>query len=113
MKKVAFYDGFSHRPRKSNYSRPRRHDEEEQVITGLSVSPSDMIEMTMRNEPITPQNLGMVYDEGYSKLDFEPPIQFKRGIDIGDAWEAQMDSKRKLRDAMDKGLLVEETPPQS
>lgn len=88
------------------FSKPRRLENEEQVQSGLALTPSEMMEMANKGVPITPQNFdGLQYDEGYSKLDFDVPIEYRRGIDIGDCWEAEMDAKARLKSAKDKGLL--------
>lgn len=85
-----------HRKRVDYFSRPRRHDDEEPVQSGLAVTPAQMMELAEKGIPITPQNLGVSYDEGYSDLSFDVPTQYQRGIDIADMWEAQEDVKRKF-----------------
>lgn len=79
-----------------------RHGNDQPVQGGLCVTPAQMLEMTRRGIPITPQNLGLVYQEGVSKLDFEPPLEYQRGVDIGTMWEAKQDMRRKFRDAVGK-----------
>lgn len=82
------------------------HAEEPIVQNGLAVTPSQMLEMTERGIPITPQNLGLIYDEGVSKLDFEPPMEFRRGVDICDMWEHRENMKSKVRSKEFQSLLT-------
>lgn len=72
------------------------------VQSGLGVTPAQMLEMTNRGIPISPANLGLVYQQGVGNLDFQPPLEYQRGIDMGQLWEAQQDSKRKFKDAIGK-----------
>lgn len=69
------------------------------VQSGLGVTPSQMLELTKRGVPISPANLGLTYQEGVSRLDFTPPLEYQRGIDIGALWEARQDSREKFRKA--------------
>lgn len=89
----------------------RRPDEME-VQSGLAMTPSQMYDMAQKGLPITTRNLGVTYDEGYSKLDFDPPLEYRRGVDLGDLYEARMDAKSKMRRLRDSGqfesaLIVE------
>lgn len=72
-------------------------DDEPIVQNGLAVTPRDMLNMTLNGIPISPSNLGLQFDEGYSKLDFEPPLHTQRGVDISDMWEQREDFKGKLK----------------
>lgn len=89
---------------RARFSRPSYRPYETPVQSGLAISPSDMLEMTKRGIPITPQNLGLSYDEGYNDLDFNPPIEYQRGIDIGTLWEERQSAKSRIKDGMKKHL---------
>ena len=75
------------------------------VQNGLAVTPSQMLEMTNQGIPITPSNLGLTYQEGVGKLDFEPPMEYRRGVDITDMWEHREDFKGKMSSKEFKNLL--------
>lgn len=79
--------------------------EEPIVQNGLAVTPSEMLELTNRGVPISPNNLGVIYEEGSSNLDFEPPLEHQRGIDITDMWEHREDVKSKMKSKEFKNLL--------
>lgn len=66
------------------------------VQNGLAVTPSQMLDMTNRGIPVAASNLGLAYDEGYSDLDFTPPLQHQRGVDIADMWEKRQDLRSKI-----------------
>lgn len=86
-----------------------RDSTDEPVQNGLAVTPSQMLELSQRGIPVAPNNLGLGYQEGVSDLDFEPPLNYRRGIDIGDLYEAREDIKSKIRKAVnDKSNLVSE-----
>lgn len=74
-----------------------RHSDEQVVQNGLAVTPSQMMELASQGIPISPNNLGLGFEEGVSDLDFTPPLQYQRGIDIGDLYEAREDSKAKIK----------------
>lgn len=77
-------------------SKPRRRDDEEQVQNGLAITPEQMQEMTLKGVPIASQNLGITYDEGYSNTSFDVPMEYQRGVDISDAWEAREDVTKRF-----------------
>lgn len=72
------------------------------VQSGLGVTPAKMLELTKAGVPISPANLGLTYQDGVNKLDFVPPLEYQRGIDIGQLWEARQDSRDKFRKAYAK-----------
>lgn len=102
MKTSQFENKYT-RKNRDRFAHCVRHDGEQEVQSGLALTPSQMMEMAQRGLPITTQNLGVTYDEGYSNLDFTPPLEHQRGIDIGDLYEARMDAKSKLRRLRDSG----------
>lgn len=89
--------------RKDNFAHAHRREDETEVQNGLAMTPAQMYDMAMKGLPISTQNLGITYDEGYSNLDFTPPLEYQRGIDLGDLYEARMDAKQKLRANRDAG----------
>lgn len=86
------------RSSKFNPCRVVRRDDEGVVQDGLALTPSKVAEMTRAGIPISTVN-AMGFHDGYRTLDFEPFILNRRGVDMIDAWNAQMDSRKKLRDA--------------
>ena len=85
--------------RQDRFCCPKRHEHESQVKNGLSVTPSGMLDMAQKGIPITSQLNGNSYDDGVSELDFMPPLECTRGVDIADMWEARENLKSKVRDA--------------
>lgn len=95
---------------RDRFSLPRRRDDEEPVRNDLAVTPSKMLELVDLNVPISSQNAGLTFDEGYGKLDFDPPAEYTRGVDIGDLWELRMSVKDKFRRLRDEGRF--NVPPE-
>lgn len=85
--------------RVSRFSFIKRHEFEEDVQNGLSVTPQRMLELTNKGIPISSQLNALVFDEGVSALDFEPPLECTRGVDLADLWEARENLKVKVRKA--------------
>lgn len=79
-----------------------RHGDDAPVQNGLACTPANLLEMTSRGIPIAPANLGLLYQEGVGKLDYTPPLEYQRGVDIGVLWEAKQASRKKLREALSK-----------
>lgn len=95
-----------HIQRKDYFSRPRRTADEQDVQNNLAYTPEEMMKMAQNGEPISPLNLTAVdLEEGYQRLDFDTPLEYTRGVDIGDCWEAEQRSKRALKKAKDAGLF--------
>lgn len=73
------------------------------VQGGLAYTPSKMMQLAQDGIPISTQTAaGVQYDDGYRKLDFEPLMEFRRGVDITDVWEADMDARQKVKNALKK-----------
>lgn len=70
---------------------------EQHVQNGLSLTPEQMGEMASKGVPISTANLGVGYQDGVSKLDFQPPLEYTRGIDMNDLWQANKDVSAKLK----------------
>lgn len=67
------------------------------VQSHLTVTPSEMLELSKHGVPIASQmRPDMFYDGDNSPVvDLAP--EFRRGFDVNDAWNAEMDAKVKLR----------------
>lgn len=98
--------------REVRYSAPKRQFDEDVVQNGLAVTPAEMMQMAEKGIPVSPQNLGLTYQEGVSKLDFTPPLEYTRGVDMNDLWEAQRDVKAKFRKAVNEHAAVTENNAQ-
>lgn len=83
------------------HSAPKRQEYEPIVQNGLAITPAEMMNLTNRGIPISPQNLGLVYDEGVSELDFTPPAEYTRGVEINDLWELRQQTRKKAKTAID------------
>lgn len=77
----------------------KRKIDEPVVQNGLAVTPAQMADLAAHGVPITPQNLGLGYQEGVSRLDYEPPLEYQRGIDMADLWDIRQNVKDKVRNA--------------
>lgn len=84
-------------------------EEDDIVQNGLAVTPAQMYDMAERGIPITPANLGLTYQEGVSKLDFETPMEYTRGVDIADMWEHREDMKKRMKSDKFTNLLKTES----
>lgn len=91
--------------RRDRFAMAIRHDGETEVLNNLAMTPAQMFDMAQRGLPITTRNLGVTYDQGYSNLDFVPPAEHRRGVDLADLYELRRDTQRKLRTQRDKGVF--------
>lgn len=95
--------------REDRFSSPITREYEDKVQNGLAITPSKMQEMALRGIPVSTSNLGLGYEDGYSELDFTPPAEHQRGVDMSDLWELRQSSKKRLRTGVNKakseGLL--------
>lgn len=74
-------------------------DDEQVVQNGLAVSPGNMLELTKQGLSISSQNQSQLYvDEGDFGIDV--PLEFQRGMDMADLWNARADVREKVREAM-------------
>jgi len=76
------------------------------VQNGLALTPAQIQSMTLQGVPISTP-LAMSFRDGYDKLDFEPSIDARRGVDLNDVWEAEQDAKSKLREIYKSSQPVE------
>lgn len=88
--------------RVDRFSAPVTRDYEDKVQNGLAITPSQMQDMAQRGIPVSTSNLGLGYEDGYSELDFTPPSEHLRGIDMADLWEQRQSIKKKLRTGVAK-----------
>lgn len=79
------------------FSRPKTGLYEQKVQRDLAVTPSQMQELARQGIPISTQNLGLGYQDGVSTLDFTPPPEYQRGVDMNDLWNLRNDIKGKVR----------------
>lgn len=75
----------------------KRHEFEQDVISGLSITPARMQALTRDGVPINTQANAMTFDDGYRTLEFEPPADLQRGVDIAELWEQGRDIKDKVK----------------
>lgn len=76
------------------------HEDEDPVQSGLSFTPSKMLELASQGVPVSTQTAGATFDDGYRDLDFEPDLQYQRGIDFADLWERELTAKKKFKKAI-------------
>lgn len=88
----------------------KRTVEDVPVEDGLAMTPAQMNQLMQQGIPIASANLGLQYEEGVSELDFEPPLEHRRGIDINDMYESRQHIRKKfaekLRDYRAKNVDV-------
>lgn len=83
----------------SAFAQCKRKNNERVVQNDLAVTPTQMADLASKGVPIAPQNLGLGYQEGVSNLDYQPPLEHIRGIDIAELWESREQVKDKVRNA--------------
>lgn len=81
----------------TRFSHPKRKSDELPVQRGLAVTPAQMLEMAQEGIPISSQGAEYMYDDGQRTVDFTPPLERQRRVEIGDLWENQMDIRKKTR----------------
>lgn len=77
-------------------ARCHRSAGDQQVINGLAMTPSQMQELAVQGVPINNQTLAAYYDDGYSSLSFEMPLDLQRGIDVAQLWEEKQRIGKKV-----------------
>lgn len=91
----------------------RRHDDEPVVQNGLTVTPSEMLDLTRQGMSITSMNLRLLEAVDPADKDFYVPLQYRRGIDIADISEHSQEVRQKLKKAMkdfDEGKIQSVEP---
>lgn len=66
----------------------------------LAYTPSQMMKLTERGIPVSSQNMpeGSFFD-GEVNPSWTVPIERDRGVDVADVWQAQQESRFKLKQA--------------
>ncbi len=62
----------------------------------MSVTPSQMLNDANHGIPIKSQLLETSFYDGDNSSDMSVPMQYRRGLDVNDAWLAQVTSREKL-----------------
>lgn len=78
---------------------------EHPVQAGLSITPSQMLDMTQRGLPVNPQNVNpdIWSDTDHTKEhDFAVSPHLQRGVTMSGLWETSQDAKHKIRTAYSK-----------
>lgn len=76
----------------------KNRSDESQVNSRLAITPAQMQSMTLAGKSVAVQSLeGVSYYDNSPSVD-DMPLEYVRGIDDNDLWNASLDSKRKLKD---------------
>lgn len=76
------------------------------VQSGLSVTPSEMLQLAQQGIPISSHFDDSKFDDGDTKSLGTIDFIHQRGLDIVDVWEHQKDSRKKLLDAKAKDIQM-------
>lgn len=90
-------------PRKLHTCNIHRGENDPIVQNGLSLTPAQMLELTRQGFSISAQNARMLSEvrpDSFARLDV--PLEFRRGFDIADGYQAQQEVHRKVRDFVGK-----------
>lgn len=88
--------------------------DESSVQEGLAYTPSKMMQLAQEGIPISTQAAaGITFDDGYRKLDFEPLLENRRGVEMTDLWEARQDIKSKVKDKIKKPVFKSQNDGQT
>lgn len=80
-------------------SRCKRSAGDPIVQNGLAMTPSQMAELAIQGIPVNNQTLAAYYDEGYSHLSYDMPLDIQRGIDVAQLWEEKQRIGKKVVNA--------------
>lgn len=80
----------------------KRRPDEPVVQNGLAVTPAQMMELTQSGFSISAQNLNALEAADPSDKDFYVPVQYRRGSDLADVYEAAQEVRRKVKKAVQK-----------
>lgn len=78
------------------------NDHEHPVQAGLAIPPSEIDRMRMQGIPVSSSNLEYMYYDGVPDPSFDLPIDFHRGIDAADVWNASKIAQRNVSRAKKK-----------
>lgn len=76
------------------------------VQSGLSVTPSEMLELSRQGIPISSHFDDSKFDDGDTKSLGTIDFIHQRGLDIVDVWNYQKDSRKKLLNAKAKDIQM-------
>lgn len=76
------------------------------VQSGLSVTPSEMLQLAQQGVPISSHFDDSKFDDGDTKALGTIDFIHQRGLDIVDVWNHQKDSRKKLLDAQAKDIQM-------
>lgn len=92
-----------------HYCTAKRRDGEIIVQNGLAITPAEVLRNAEIGIPVSSMMVSGQFFDGTDKLDFQPDLSERRGIDIADLWQARRESIRKFNEAYNsfKGSPVE------
>lgn len=79
---------------------------EKHVQSGLSVTPSEMLQLAQQGIPISSHFDDSKFDDGDTKSLGSIDFIHQRGLDIVDVWNHQKDSRKKILDAKAKDIQM-------
>lgn len=82
------------------FAHARRAPHEKAVQGGLSLTPSEMMDLATQGKPIAAGMQSQGTFDNTAQGDFYVPLEHVRGVDITDLYEARMEGKRKFRKAV-------------
>ncbi len=85
---------------------PRFSYSEKHVQSGLSVTPSEMLQLAQQGIPISSHFDDSKFDDGDTKSLGTIDFIHQRGLDIVDVWNHEKDSRKKLLDAKAKDIQM-------
>lgn len=79
------------------------------VYNALTTTPAEMYNSMINGEPIASYLApNEFFDDGTSASTFEVPLFSRRGVDIEDVWNEEIDAKKKTRDARENAIKSRE-----
>lgn len=84
-----------------------RQDGEEIVQDGLSLTPAQMDEMVRKGVAVSTQSLGVQYYDDSPNNSYDVPVIYQRGVDMAEAYESSIDSRKKVSHAVRQSLANE------
>lgn len=85
----------------------KRKEGEEIVQDGLSLTPAQMDDMVRRGVTVSTQSLGAQFFDDSPGNSFDVPLIYTRGVDMAEAYETSLDSRRKISTGVRKSLKSE------
>lgn len=78
--------------------------DEDKVIDGLAMTPSQMMELAQRGISVSTQSLGAQFYDDSPASSFDVPTIYQRGVDMADAFETSLTTKEKIKKGVRKYL---------